>query len=111
MEEYEIRYYVGPNRKSPFVTWILSLGTKTRVMLTKRIARIRDGNLGDVKPLKGHKGVYELRVHSGPGYRIYFGKRKKIVVVLLCGGTKGSQKKDITKASEYWKDYIQNNGD
>ena len=56
-----------------------------------RINRIRLGSFGDCKPIKGTIGLYELRVHLGPGYRIYFGKRKGTVVIILCGGDKGSQ--------------------
>ncbi|MGE3954876.1 MAG: type II toxin-antitoxin system RelE/ParE family toxin [Parachlamydiales bacterium] len=53
--------------------------------------------------VKGAHGLYELRIHSGPGYRLYFGKRSKEVILLLCGGDKGSQSKDVEKAKIYWK--------
>ena len=50
-------------------------------------------------------GVMELRVHVGPGYRVYFGQEGDALVVLLCGGTKGSQRRDLERARAYWKDY------
>ncbi len=63
------------------------------------------GNFGDAKRIKGGEGVLELRISYGPGYRIYFGKDGSTVVVLLIGGDKGSQNRDIAKAKRYWLDY------
>lgn len=68
-----------------------------------RITRLQAGNPGDCKSVG--KGVFELRIDKGPGYRIYIGKEVKSIVLLLSGGNKGAQKRDITKAHEYWKDY------
>ena len=65
---------------------------------------MRLGNFGDCKPLESEKGLFELRMHMSPGFRIYFGKRGKKVVILLCGGDKGSQKRDISRAKKYWDD-------
>ncbi len=61
------------------------------------------GNAGDCKHIVDQ--IFELREHYGPGYRIYWGRDKDTIVVLLCGGTKQNQKKDIKLAEEYWKDY------
>ncbi len=61
-----------------------------------RIERIEDGNFGDAKPVGG--GVSELRISYGPGYRVYFARRGQAVVILLCGGDKGSQSRDIARA-------------
>lgn len=74
---------------------------KTQVKIDLRLARLRLGNFGDSKNL-GY-GVYELRIHYGPGYRIYYGLEGKTIVLLLCGGDKGSQKRDIKKAMAFWK--------
>lgn len=63
------------------------------------------GNYGDCKILKGTSGIYELRIDCGPGYRIYFGKDSNTIVVLLVGGDKKNQDKDIEKVKKYWLDY------
>lgn len=62
-------------------------------------------NFGDCKPIKGAKGLHELRIHLGPGYRLYFGKAKDTLVIILCGGDKGDQTRDIEKDKEYWQLY------
>lgn len=77
--------------------------TKAQVKIDIRIARLRLGNFGDAKSVA--QGVYELRVHFGPGYRIYYGLEGDKIVLLLCGGEKKTQKKDIKKAKAFWKDY------
>lgn len=74
-------------------------------MIKSRINRIRLGNFGDAKMLKGTGGIWELRIDWGPGYRIYFGKAEKMIVMLLTGGDKKSQTRDIEKAKRYWLDY------
>ena len=72
------------------------------------MARIRNGNLGDYDTV--HEGVFEFRLDIGPGYRIYFGfgKGRKSLIILLVGGPKRSQSKDIKKAKEYWQSYLSN---
>lgn len=70
-----------------------------------RLGRMRRGNLGDCKPVG--EGVSELRVDYGPGYRVYFGQRGLTVAVLLCGGDKRTQDRDIGLAKQYWHDYRQ----
>jgi len=68
-----------------------------------RLERVRLGLLGDSKSVG--EGVSELRVDSGPGYRVYFGQDGRSTVVLLCGGSKAGQQKDIANAKAFWKDY------
>ena len=68
--------------------------------------RLESGLYGDCEPVG--EGVSELRMFFGPGYRVYFGEDAKNTVILLCGGDKDSQKKDIKKAKEYWKEYKEN---
>jgi putative addiction module killer protein len=68
-----------------------------------RLDRVEAGNLGDYKVVG--KGVGELRIDYGPGYRVYFGQLGTTVIVLLCGGDKSSQDEDIRQAIEYWTDY------
>jgi putative addiction module killer protein len=65
-------------------------------VIVRRIARVAAGNFGDVRPVGG--GVSELRIDHGPGFRVYFVRRGASLVVLLCGGDKGSQARDIARA-------------
>jgi len=69
-----------------------------------RIARVEVGNSGNCGSVGD--GVFELKFHFGPGYRVYFGEMDDTIIILLNGGAKKSQKKDIKKAKEYWKEYI-----
>jgi putative addiction module killer protein len=71
----------------------------------ERINRIRGGNFGVCKPIKGFAGLYEIVIDHGPGYRIYYGKVKSLLVILLVGGEKKTQKRDIEKAHHYWIGY------
>lgn len=103
-EEITLEYYETDNGKCPFLEWQSGLNQKIRDLVTVRLARVRLGNFGDCKPIEGEKGIFELRMHMSSGFRIYFGKRGKKVVILLCGGDKGSQKKDIYRAKKYWND-------
>lgn len=70
-----------------------------------RLDRIRIGNFGDAKKIQGGSGIWELRIDHGPGYRIYFGKKGTMIIVLLIGGSKKSQTRDIVKAKQYWLEY------
>ena len=64
---------------------------------------VKLGNFGDARSVGD--GVHELRVHAGPDYRVYFGREGDAVVILLCGGDKGSQERDIERARDYWRDH------
>jgi putative addiction module killer protein len=102
--EVELRVYTGSDGREPFTEWLRGLRDRaTRGRIRQRIARIRLGNLGDARSVG--EGVHELRIHLGPGYRIYFGREGDAVVILLCGGDKGSQDRDIQRAHEYWHDH------
>ena len=80
-----------------FTTWIKGLADRrAKLAIAKRIDRLAYGHMGDVKPVGD--GVSELRVHMGPGYRVYFTQRGNTIIVLLCGGDKGSQARDIARA-------------
>lgn len=82
-----------------FANWIAGLrDRKAAAIVAARILRVQMGLLGDVKPLG--EGVSELRVDHGPGYRVYFTMRGKTLIILLCGGDKSTQKKDIKAAKE-----------
>jgi putative addiction module killer protein len=89
--------------KEPFTEWLNSLSTLTKLRVQKRLFRLENGNLGDYKRVGA--GVYELRLFFDGGLRIYFGRDGDVIVILLCGGDKSSQKRDIEKALEYWRKY------
>jgi putative addiction module killer protein len=80
-----------------FGKWLRGLDVKTRAKVLIRIDRLKLGNPGDVAPIG--EGVSEMRIHSGPGYRVYY-KQTGDVITLLHGGDKGSQKADIPKAKQ-----------
>jgi putative addiction module killer protein len=77
-------------------------GNKIHGIILARLDRVENGNLGDCEPVG--EGVSELRIDFGPGYRVYFGQDGDSVI-LLHGGTKNRQSRDIVKAKEYWRDY------
>jgi putative addiction module killer protein len=82
-----------------FDQWLVKLKDRAgRAIIDRRILRLASGNTGDVKSIA--KGVSELRIHFGPGYRVYLTQRGMQIVILLCSGDKGSQKRDIARAVE-----------
>ncbi len=102
-----IKLYVDSNGKTPFELWIASIqDVKSKARILQRIDRLRIGNFGDCKSVGS--GVYELRIHFGPGFRVYFGLAGEAIVLLLCGGNKSTQRKDIINAHNSWKEYKEN---
>jgi putative addiction module killer protein len=92
-------------RTATFSDWLASLKDARAVGIVRaRLNRIRLGNFGDCKSVGG--GVEELRIDFGPGYRVYYGREGSLVVILLCGGSKGTQGRDILRAQRYWKEYL-----
>jgi len=92
---------------APFEVWLDDLNDKRAIArVLARLARVRQGNLGDCKPVG--EGVSELRVDYGPGYRIYFGQQDRALIVLLCGGDKRTQERDIRLAKQYWHEFKAN---
>ncbi len=101
----EVIVYADSGGKEPFTLWLKALrDPKTRRRILQRIARLQSGNYGDFKSLKD--SVFELRLSFGSGYRVYFGEDGDTVVVLLSGGDKSTQSKDIETAKRYWKEYL-----
>jgi putative addiction module killer protein len=98
----EIRYYLAGGR-SPFAEWFAELDAVARARVTRAIARLEQGNDSNVKSVG--EGVLEYRIDFGPGYRVYFGRTGDAVVILLTGGTKRRQQRDIAAAHAYWQDY------
>lgn len=85
-----------------FLDWLRTLkDSRARERITQRIVRVQAGLLGDAKFFDG---IGELRVDHGPGYRVYFVQQGKVLVILLCGGNKSTQKKDINRAIEMAKE-------
>ena len=106
MQQYEIRLYQSAAGHVPFALWLESLrDRRARARIEQRVNRLLRGNFGDCKPLKNAGGVHELRLDFGPGYRVYFGIAESVIVLLLTGGDKSSQDKDICKALNYWNEY------
>lgn len=101
---FEIRRYVRPAGGEPFTEWLADLPDRqARARILARLERLEAGNVGDAKFLRD--GVSELRIDWGPGYRVYFGRDGRTVIVLLCGGDKRKQDADIRKAVELWQEY------
>ncbi len=100
----ELRYYQTFSFEQPFVEWLRDLNDRqARTRIEARLARVAVGNFGDVEPVGD--GVMELRMDWGPGYRVYFGRIGQVVVLLLCGGDKRTQQRDIKRAKAYFEDY------
>lgn len=101
---YLIEYYQKDNGDVPFREWLHALRDSQAVeRIRARLARVRAGNFGNVKALGD--GVAELKIDHGPGYRIYYAMNGKTVVLLLIGGDKSTQRRDIETAKHYWQDF------
>ena len=93
-------------RSATFSSWLAALRDRqARARILARLDRLAAGNPGDVKPVG--EGISEMRIDHGPGYRVYFMRRGSLVIVLLCGGDKSTQTRDISEARRIasdWKD-------
>lgn len=101
--EYEIREYTNDVDKNLFRDWFFSLDARAAAKVTTAISRLENGNTSNVKSVGG--AVYEYKINFGPGYRIYFAYDGKTIIILLAGGTKKRQSKDIKTAKARWADY------
>ena len=102
---YNIEIYRTSTGKEPYTEWEINLDKVAMIKIDARLTRIRQtGNVGVCKPVGD--GVYELKFDFGPGYRIYFGLQKETNMILLLGGSKKGQQRDINKSKEYWKDHL-----
>ena len=99
----DIRYYVAASGEEPFAEWFAELDAAASAKIARGLARMEQGNLSNVKGVG--EGVLECRIDFGPGYRIYFGRDGEKIIVLLSGGTKKRQQRDIDAAHAYWQDY------
>ena len=104
----ELRRYQLSDGCIPVSDWLMSLrDLRARAQIEVRLRRASLGNFGDSKPVG--EGISELRVDVGGGYRVYYGKHGLALVILLCGGDKGSQQSDIALAKSYWLDWKRRN--
>ena len=101
----EIRYYVALSGLQPFAAWFADMEPVARAKVTRAIVRLEQGNFSNVKSVG--EGVLEYRIDFGPGYRVYFGRDGEALVILLTGGTKKRQQRDIDAAHVYWQNYKQ----
>ncbi len=100
----KIEHYNLPNGKDPFAVWLDGLkDIRARAKININIERLKSGNLSNCE--SAGKGVSELKINYGPGYRVYFGQVGQVLVLLLCGGDKSTQDNDIKTAHAYWDDY------
>jgi len=101
--------YANKRGREPFSEWFSSLKDRTfRARVRNRISRLELGNFGDCEPVG--EGVFELRLFFGSGLRVYFAEYESTEVILLCGGDKKTQNKDILKAKDYWKEFKDKEG-
>ncbi len=100
VQEHKIVLYKLNNGQVPFERWFNGLGSVFQQAVDARISRLMNGNLGDHRSLGG--GLCELRINKGPGLRVYYGFAERQLVVLILGGNKGSQSRDIKKARRIW---------
>jgi len=101
----KVREYVTAEGENPFREWLDALDVSVKARVQARILRFETGNLGDHKSVGS--GIWEARLPFGAGYRVYFGKERQTVILLLLGGDKGSQRKDISLAQRLWTDYLE----
>lgn len=106
---YKVLVFHEGSGKSPYLDWLSALDLKTQERILNRVTRLEKGQFGDCKTID--KNLYELRFFFGPGYRIYFGVQHSKLVLLLTGGDKSSQNKDILKAKQFWKTFQEDTHD
>ncbi len=103
---YDISVYQSESGQAPFQNWVEGLkDPKTRTIIAARIDRAAAGLFGDWKPIAGANGLCEMRIHFGPGYRIYYSVVGQKIVLLLAGSTKQTQDKAIASAKICLADY------
>ena len=99
----ELLNYLSADGRDFFDEWFTALDPQARTKVTTHLVRLGNGNLSNVKSVG--EGVLERKIDWGPGYRIYFGRDGDVVIILLAGGSKAGQDKDIEVAHARWRDY------
>ncbi|MEX1012801.1 MAG: type II toxin-antitoxin system RelE/ParE family toxin [Waddliaceae bacterium] len=103
---YEIEIFAKSNGKEPFVQWLETLDVNTQALVLQRLQRIKSGNFGDCKPIAS--GLWEFRIHSNSGLRIYYNRSGEKIILILGGGIKRTQNRDINQAKKYLEEYRSN---
>ena len=103
MDEKIIKIAVLQNNKAPFIEWLNSLDKVAKARVQSRLTRILENNFGDHKKIDNE--ISELRLHFGKGYRIYYSEIENVIVLLITGGDKSSQVKDIEKAKQVLQEW------
>ncbi|PIO99603.1 type II toxin-antitoxin system RelE/ParE family toxin [Pleomorphomonas carboxyditropha] len=102
---YEVRHYLTRDGEDLIAVWLRGLrDMQAKAAIIRRLNRLEQGNFGDFKPLRD--GVHELRIDVGPGYRVYYARSGRTVMLLLCGGSKRTQDNDIDRACGCWRDWL-----
>ncbi len=110
MITYEIRHYLIPDEKDVYLDWLKQVRDNVaKTAVVRRVNRIGQGNFGDHKFCRD--GVWELCIDVGAGYRVYYAIAGQLIVLLLCGGDKRTQNKDIERACTYWQDWQRRTND
>lgn len=104
----DLRYYLTSGGDSPFEDWFSGLDETAAAKVSVAIARLGQGNTSNAKGVG--EGVLEYRIDWGPGYRVYFGRDGEALVILLTGGAKQRQARDIARAKVFWSDYRRRRG-
>lgn len=100
----KIIYYTLENGDSPFENWLMKLDKLSRAIVVRFVQRVATG--GAKKSIKALKdGIFEIKITHGSGYRVYFAEDGDEIIILLVGGDKKTQSRDIDKAKEYWRNY------
>ena len=99
-----LKTYVLPSRDTPFERWATSLSSEMRSVVVSYMERVASG--GSKRNIKAlGSGLFEIKINRGPGYRVYFGEERNEIILLLIGGDKESQKRDVALARKYWRQY------
>lgn len=107
MKNFIVEYLILENGKAPIIEWLNSLDSVTRKRINQRVLRIEDWNFGDYKKISDE--ISELRFSFGKGYRIYFTEVNNTIILLINGGDKSKQSKDIEKAHEIYRQWRSHN--
>lgn len=104
--QYKVLEYIALAGKSYFRNWFDKLGANGAAKVTAALYKMENGNLSNTKSLG--QGVWEFKINAGPSYRVYFGKVGSNIILLLAGGTKHQQSKDVKLAKELFNEYKKN---